>query len=111
MLLAWPFTDKPGAELGPGRGHPLQRDDECQGKEWRHIVMRQLTASYGGAQRVHLHVLPGHRRRIYVSEPFLSAGPDVVRRPGIGAGEVGCGLSSVAMGGHFRLQQRYGLLA
>jgi hypothetical protein len=33
-------------ELGSGREDSLQRNDECQAKEWRHIVMRQITARY-----------------------------------------------------------------
>ncbi len=43
-------------ELGSDWEHSLQRDDEGQAKEWRHIVMRQITARYRRAERVHLHV-------------------------------------------------------
>jgi hypothetical protein len=97
--------------LASRREHSLQCNDECEAQEGHHVVVGQITAGDGGAKRAHLHVLPGHGRRVYVSEPFLPAGPDVVRRTGVGVGEVGCGLSSVAMGGHFRLQQRDRLLA
>jgi hypothetical protein len=91
--------------------YALQGDDKGQAEKRHHVVVRLTAAGDRRTERAHRHVFPGYGRRIYVSEPFLSAGPDVVRRTGIGGGEVGCGLSGVAMGGYFRLQQCDCLLA